>query len=116
MSEGAGPPGRHCRVAAVIPARGIDTDQLPVEIDDQFCVGENVYVTTEFRDVPSGATIGIAWYRDGVEVSVWESGPQSRFERANFAFFRVVSIAGRYTVSILINGQAFTEAAFTVTE
>ncbi len=95
-------------VAAAIPARGINADQ--------FRVGENVYVATEFRDVPSGATVGIAWYRDGVEVSVWESGPQFGFERANFAFFRVVSIAVRHTVSILINGQAFTEAAFTVTE
>jgi hypothetical protein len=103
-------------VAAAIPARGISADQLPVDIDDQYSVGENVYVATEFRDVPSGATVGIAWYRDGVEVSVWESGPQFGFERANFAFFRVVSIAGEHTVSILINGQAVAEARFTVSE
>jgi hypothetical protein len=103
-------------VAAAILARGINADQLPVDIDDQFRVGENVYVATEFRDVPSGATVGIAWYRDGVEVSIWESGPQFGFERANFAFFRVVSIAGEHTVSILINGQAVAGARFTVSE
>ena len=103
-------------VASAVPARGIDADQLPVEIANEFRVGENVDVATEFRDVPSGVRVGIAWYRDGVEVSVWESGQQFGFERAHFAFFRVVNLPGAHTVSLLIDGQTVAEAAFTVTE
>ena len=78
-------------VASVVPARSIDADQLPVDPTNEFTVGANVYVATEFRDIPAGAILGIAWYREGLEIDVWETGPQFGFERANFAFFHTVS-------------------------
>ena len=100
----------------MVPARSIDADQLPVDPTNEFTVGANVYVATEFRDIPAGAILGIAWYREGLEIDVWETGPQFGFERPNFAFFHTVSFPGPHSVNILINGFSVAQASFTVSE
>lgn len=58
------------RVGSTVLARAIDADQLPIHPTNEFTVGDNIFVATEFRDVPAGSILGIAWYRDGVEVDV----------------------------------------------
>ena len=103
-------------VASAVTARSIDADQLAVDVSEEFTVGETVYVATEFRDIPAGAVLGIAWYRDGTEVSIWETGPQFGFGRANFAFFRTVSFSGSHSANLLIDGRVVAEVLFTVSE
>ena len=103
-------------VSSTVLARAIDADQLPVDPTNEFTVGENVFVATQFRDIPAGSILGIAWYRDGVEVDVWETGPQFGFESANFGFFRTAYSTGAHSVKILINGEPVAEAFFTVSE
>ncbi len=81
-------------VGSTVLARAIDAVQLPVDPTNECTVGDNVSVATEFRDIPVGSILSIAWYPDGVEVDVWETGPQFGFESANFGFFRTAYFPG----------------------
>lgn|GEM_PF-2554411 len=47
-------------VSSTVLARAIDADQLPVDPTNEFTVGENVFVSAAFRDIPAGSTLGIA--------------------------------------------------------
>ena len=101
-------------VGRVVTAREIDGLQRPIEEVSEFDLGERVYIAVEFRDVLSGAVLGVRWTTPDGRRGQFETEPQTRSVRRGFwaFFYDEADVVGEYRVDVLVNGVPEAEVRF----